>query len=286
MVMAKDGPDETEGNDRQNEKWPNPACEYPDKRQVDPQETECVSVGRFAQESGFLFGQSRQSVGNPVFACDHGKNSVFKLDSDLLRVRGIILRNVSGYGDNPVTVLPAHRREPEARRNGHDVRQGNMSSCHRPKTGAIQEIRGQFGFGQPHDDFRGSGPYGKPGCHDSVQPAPQFCAYRVDREAEGTTLRGQVEDEFFLVIGKIVLQPRYRGKAEKRLLHGLGGRLQGLRVAAPEVHGQRVTARSGPPAPEAESLQQWMPPDLFLQGGHEGKRSIGPGIGVDQLDGY
>ncbi len=61
---------------------------------------------------------------------------------------------------------------------------------------------------------------------------------------QGLALRGQAEDQVFLVIGKRVLQARHLGVGGKGRLQRLGGGLQGLGLAAVEIDRQRRTARA------------------------------------------
>jgi len=126
------------------------------------------------------------------------------------------------------------------------------------------------------------GPSGK--VLDPAQHVAQDTAQTVDIEAERPPLRGQLEDHFVLVIGHAVFQRGDLGVGREHGFQPLGGRLERFGIGAGDPDIQRIAARTGPPAAEADRFHHGVPRDRLFQIGQKLEGRVGSEIGIDQFD--
>ena len=150
---------------------------------------------------------------------------------------------------------------------------------------AFQKVRRQLPFREFHPDLGGARPVRVGGGLDPVQASPQSLAKVFNSEIERLSLRCQIQNQLFLVIGKVVLHRRNLGIAGQRGFQIFCGGLQRGDIGAIELHIQRITAGTRAPATEGHHLGQGQLHHALLQLAHKGKARIGAQVRIDQLDG-
>ena len=148
----------------------------------------------------------------------------------------------------------------------------------------FKEIRGQLSLGQFNPDCRRSWAVGIGRRLDPAQTVAQHPPQGINREPKRLSLRRQIKDQLFLVVGQIILHRADFGILPQGILQILRCGFQHLRVSAVELHIQRVPPGTRPPAAKADGFGKGMIDHRVLQFGDKGEAGIRAQIGVDQLD--
>ncbi len=89
---------------------------------------------------------------------------------------------------------------------------------------------------------------------DPVQPVPQNAGQLIHRKTHSGPLRGQVQKQFFLVIGKAVFHGGHFWVLRNGGFQSLCRVLEHLRLCPEKLHIQRVPPRARAPTTEADHL--------------------------------
>ena len=257
--------------------------EDPGQGDVDPQKAQDRRHQCPRQELAFIRDLTGHGPFDAEILGNPWRNLLFQRALDLRGAGGVILGQFARHRDQPQPVLAPDGGKAGQAFDRDDIGQGHIKPVARADLGAVQKVGGQFLCRQLHPDRGLTRPVGEGRRLDPAQPFAQGAAQRGGVKAQRLPLRGQRQDQFFLVIGQAVLQPRHLGIGGQFRLQRLGGGLQRPGLASVQFHRQRIPARAKARAAKAQLLQQGMRHDLGLQRGQEIAGRIGAQVRADQL---
>ena len=282
--MAKDRAHRAKRDHRHHHQRARPAGKDPRQHDVDPDQAHHQPDQRIRHEVALLLCLPRQHPGDTALFGDAGQDHLLDLAGDLIGARRVVLGNIAGHRDLSHPVLAPDGGKPGLAAHRDDIGQRHPMPGGRAQLHPVDEIGGQLLGGQFDPDRGRAHPIGETRRLGAVETGPQLAAQRGDVKAQSLALRGQIQRQLLLVIGKVVLDRRHFGELRQRGLEIFGGILEITRLRPRELHRDPVIRPARTEAAETDLFDQRQARRFLLQALHELGAGIGAVIGVDHLD--